>query len=398
METSRRTFLAASTSAAVLGANDRIRIGVVGNGGRGKYLMKELQKIGGIEFVAVCDIWDRRRDEAAQVAGSPVKKFNDHRELLDLKDIDAVIVATPDHWHAAAGVDACKAGKDIYVEKPMVHHPEDGQALVKAVRQNNRICAVGTQARALPHYLQAREKYIQSGVMGKVGLVRTWYTSNTGYILTPPPGMERKPDGLDWERYCGPSKHVPWNPDIYFSPYKWRNYDGGMIMGIAIHVLDSAHHLLGLTHPQAAMAYGGVMHYDDGRDTPDAVSLLWEYPGHLAVTFDAEVLTAPGVKTNAGVMIRGQGGTLRVDRYAPDQGYVYTPNDRFSKLPPERMEGPGATASYLLQNWLQCLRTRQQPMCTVENGYYSAMACHLAMLAYEKQDRVRWNPKWDLPA
>ncbi|MCL4402740.1 MAG: Gfo/Idh/MocA family oxidoreductase, partial [Acidobacteria bacterium] len=154
-DTSRRRFLtaAAASSAAsvsrVLGANDRIRMGVIGTGGRGQYLMKELNKLGGIEWVAVCDVYDVRRDKAAELAGGEVRKYGDHRRVLDHKDIDAVIVATPDHWHSLITVDACKAGKDVYVEKPMVHYPKDGQAIVKAVRENKRILQVGMQGRGL---------------------------------------------------------------------------------------------------------------------------------------------------------------------------------------------------------------------------------------------------------
>jgi predicted dehydrogenase len=397
MEPSRRMFLA-SSSALVLGANDRIRIGVIGTGGRGQYLMKELQKLGGVDFVAVSDVWDQRRDEAEKLAGVPLKKYLDHRDVLNHKDIDAVIVSTPDHWHASIAVDACKAGKDVYIEKPMVHRPEDGQAVVRAARDSKRVVTVGTQARALPHFVEAKQKYIDSGVMGQVGLVRTWYNSNRGYIQTAPAGFEKKPEGLDWERWCGPAKHVAWNPDIYFSPYKWKNYCGGMIMGIGIHVLDSARHLLNLQYPASAVASGGIFHYDDGRDTPDVVTLALEFPGKADVTFEAEVLTAPGGKTSAGVDIRGMGGSLKVERYLADNGYVYTPNAKFSKMPPASAPGSGASASYLLKDWLESMRTRKTTACTVEDGYYSAMACHLGMLAYEKKERVSWNPKWNLPA
>jgi predicted dehydrogenase len=233
--------MTAASYSRVLGANDRIRMGIIGTGGRGKYLMQELNKVGGIEWVAVCDVYNVRRDEAATIAGGGVKSYNDHPELLDHKEIDAVVVATPDHWHAAVAIDACNAGKDIYIEKPMVHFPNAGQALVKAVRENRRICQVGMQARAIPHFQKAREHYVESGVMGKVGLVRTWYDANSGYILKAPPEMRQKPEGLDWDRWLGPGPKVPWNPEIYFSPYKWLHYDGGMVMGIGIHVIDSAH-------------------------------------------------------------------------------------------------------------------------------------------------------------
>ncbi len=403
--TSRRNFLkgaalatTAISATRVLGANDRVRLGVIGTGGRGKYLMQELNKLGSVEWLAVCDVWDVHRDEAEKIAGVTVKKYLDHRQVLNLKEIDAVIVATPDHWHASIAVEALKAGKDVYVEKPMVHTPKDGQAIVRAVRENKRVLQVGTQGRALPQFVEAKQKFVDSGVMGKVGLVRTWYTSNGGYVLKAPPGMEKKPEGLDWDRWVGPMPKVPWNPEIYFSPYKWQNYCGGMIMGIAIHVLDSVHHLLKLTKPKTAQCGGAIAYYSDGRDTPDVVTFILEYPDNVTVTFEAECLTCPDIKTRAGIELRGIGGTLSVERYEPYAGYEYSPNRKFSPIPPAKVPGVGATAEYLLKNWLECLRSRQKPVANEVEGYYSTVACFMANQAYRTQSRVVWDSVWDLPA
>ena len=402
-ETSRRSFLktaAAVTTAAsagrVLGANDRIRIGVIGAGGRGRYLMNQLKNIGGVEFAAVCDVYDVRREQAAKQAGAPVETYLEHQRLLDRNDIDAVIVATPDHWHWQITVEACNAGKDVYVEKPMVHYPEHGQAIVKAVRQNKRVLQAGTQGRGLPQFVYIKEKYVDSGVMGKIGLARAWYTSNQGYIRTAPAGFEKKPAGLDWDRWCGPGPKVPWNPDIYFSPYKWLHYDGGMIMGIGIHVVDSAHHLLKLKNPSAAVAGGGIYHYKDGRDTPDTVSFILDYPQDVTVSFEAEVLSAPGVRTTAGVMLRGRGGTVMAERYVKDFGYEYVPNAETSKLPAEKGPGTQAGAENILKDWLECMRTRRKTICNEEEAYYSTLACFMANRAFQTRSRVVWDAKWEL--
>ncbi len=407
METSRREFVAASagvfTAAAagrVLGANDRIRIAVVGTGGRGQYLMKTLQKVApaGIEFVAVCDVYDVRRAEAATIAGGGVEQYVDYRQVLNRKDVDAVIVATPDHWHAPIAVEAMEAGKDVYIEKPMVHTPEDGLAIVKAARAHQRVVQVGMQGRGMPHFVEAKEKFLDTGVMGKVGMARTWYTSNTGYVKEAPAGFERKPEGLDWQRWLGRGPKVGWNPDIYFSPYKWLYYDGGMIMGIAIHVLDNARHWLGVRHPVSAVAGGGVWYYEDGRDTPDVVSFILDYPEKVTLTFHGECLTAPGVKTSAGVELRGTGGTLSADRYAPFSGYEYVPNGKFSKEAAVKVPMPATNAERILPNWLECMRTRHKAICNEEEGYYSAVACFMANKAYNTRTRVVWDRKWDLPA
>jgi predicted dehydrogenase len=404
MEATRRDFLktsaVVSTAASedrVMGANDRVRLGVIGAGGRGQYLMKTAGAIGGVEWAAVCDVYNVRRDAAATIAGGAVAQYGDHRRVLDHKDIDAVIVATPDHWHAPIVVDACNAGKDVYVEKPMVHNPADGLAVVKAARANRRVVQVGMQGRGLPQFVLVKEKYVDSGVMGKVGLARTWYLSNRGYVQKAPPGFERKPEGLDWDRWLGRGPKVPWNPDIYFSPYKWLHYDGGMIMGIGIHVLDSAHHLLGLHKPKAAMCGGGTYYYKDGRDTPDVVTFILDYPEEVTVTFTAEALTCPGVRTSAGVELRGIGGTVMAERYVVDTGYEYVPNKPASRMPAEKGPGdPRTSAEPIVRNWLECIRTRRKPVANEEEGHYSATACYMALEAYRTQSRITWKPEWGI--
>jgi predicted dehydrogenase len=405
MLSSRRNFVAASavftavSATRVSGANDRVRIGVIGTGGRGQYLMKALRKVApeGVQFVAVCDVYDVRRAQAAQIAGAGAEQYLDYRQVVSRSDVDAVIVATPDHWHGPITVDALNAGKDVYVEKPMVHTPEDGLAIVRAARANKRIVQVGMQGRGMPHFLEAKEKYIDSGVIGKVGMARTWYTSNSGYVQQPPPDFGKKPDGLDWNRWLGRGPKVPWNPNIFFSPYKWLYYDGGMIMGIGIHVIDNARHWVGVKHPSAAVAGGGIWHYEDGRDTPDVVSFILDFPEKLTMTFHGECLTAPGVRTSAGVELRGTGGVLSADRYSPGSGYEYVPNSRFSKQAAAKVPMPPTNAETILPNWIECIRTRNKPVANEEEGYYSSVACFMANLAYNRKTRVVWNPKWDLP-
>lgn len=407
MNPPRREFLKVSTASLaaasanrVLGANDRIRIAVIGTGGRGQYLIRTLKRIAPdeIQFVAVCDIYDVRRSQAAEIANDNVEQYVDYEPILRRNDVDAVIIATPDHWHGVMTTEALNAGKDVYVEKPMVHYPKDGQAIVKAARANKRIVQVGMQGRLMPHFVEAKQKYIDSGIMGKVGMARTWYLSNTGYVHTPPPGFDKKPEGLDWNRWLGPGPHVPWNPGIYFSPYKWLHYDGGMLMGICIHVLDSAHHWLTLKKPATAVAMGGIYYYKDGRDTPDTVNVMFEYPGDILVTFTAECLTAPGVKTSAGVELRGTGGTLSAERYVTDIGYRYIPNGRFSKELAVAVPAKSANAETILRDWLDRMRDRKRPAANEVEGYYSAVACFMANQAYQTKSRVSWDNQWDLPA
>jgi predicted dehydrogenase len=224
--------------------------------------------------------------------------------------------------------------------------------------------------------------------------------SNAGYVQTAPAGMERKPEGLDWERWTGPSKKVAWDPGIYFSPYKWLHYDGGMIMGIGIHVVDSVHHWLGLKAPSAAVAMGGIFNHKDGRDTPDTISFLLEYPQGLVVSFEAECLTAPGVRTSACVEARGTGGVVWAERYVPSGGFGYrfTPNVKATQEPAFEGPGVGASAAVVLRDWVDCIRSRKRTIANEEVAYYSTMACFMAAEAYKTKARVEWKKEWDLPA
>ena len=183
---------------------------------------------------------------------------------------------------------------------------------------------------------------------------------------------------------------------MYFSPYKWLHYDGGMIMGIGIHVVDTAHFMLGLGKPKAACAGGGTYFYKDGRDTPDTVALIIDYPQETTVTFMAEVLTAPGVKTSAGVELRGTGGKLYVERYTLKDALEYTPNNRFSKTPAARSEGGPPSADPMLRNWLECIRTRQKTWANEVEAYWSTMACFMGNQAFRTGSRVVWDAAWDL--
>jgi predicted dehydrogenase len=371
---------------------------VIGTGGRGQYLMKTIRRAADANIRAVCDVYDVRREQAAKAAGTDPKQFTEYKQVLAQNDIDAVIIATPDHWHGPIAVDACKAGKDIYVEKPMVHKPADGQAIVKAARDHKRIVQVGTQGRGMTQNIEAADKYVRGGIMGKVGMAQTWYMSNRGYIQTAPAGMQAKPAGLDWDRWLGPGPKIPWNPEVYFSPYKWLHYDGGMIMGIGIHVVDTAHYMLGLKNPRGVSAGGGVYFYKDGRDTPDTVALIMDYPEGVTLTFAAEALSAPGVKTSAGVELRGTGGKLWVERYSAKDCLVYTPNEKVSRTPAAKSDGMEASAEPMLRNWLDCIQSRQKAIANEVVAYYSTVACYMGLEAFRTQSRVAWKREWDLPA
>lgn len=421
-DTSRRAFLAATMTAAsatrVLGANDRVRLGVIGCGGRGTLLMNWAKAVDGFQFVAVCDAWDQRRDKAAEFTGA-TEKYGDYRRLLDRKDIDAVIVATWDNTHSQIAVDACKAGKDIYVEKPMTSVAEQGLPLVRAVREYRRVLQVGMQQRSMANFIEAKQRFVDSGKLGDVHMVRTVWNSNAGYLTPVPAGMEKKPEGLDWNACLGSLPKMAWDPQRYFNRFAyWDLSTGGQTGGLFVHMVDVVHWYLGLKRAQAAVAAGGIYRYKDGRDTPDNITMSVEYPQGLVVSFEATLTTwldkqvekLPEAEAwkkyssirkrtrteiwrrvaEADIVFHGTGGRLSIFRH----GYVFTPEDNGAEI--SESTGGGSPEAAHMRNWLDCLRSRKDPSACVEDGHYSSMACHLGNLAYQQKARVEWRSAWDV--
>ncbi|MFB3828882.1 MAG: Gfo/Idh/MocA family protein [Bryobacteraceae bacterium] len=388
---SRRGFVGSMTAASagrVLGANDRIRLGAIGTGGRGRYLMSNANKAGNIQWVAVADAYDVQRDRAEQVAGTAVDKYVDYRKVLDRKDIDAVIIATWDHMHCEIAVAACKAGKDLYVEKPLTLHPLEGHQIVRAVRQNKRILQTGTQQRSYPHFIEAKERFIDSGRIGRVTMVRSIWNGNGAYRNhPPPPGMEAKPAGMDWEVCQGRLPKVPWDPKRYFNHYVYWDYSTNAQMGgLFVHMIDVVHWYLKTEKPLAAMCMGGIYLGVEGRDTADNINSIVEYPGGLLATFEANV-TDMIAKENADIVFMGTGGRLHIFRY----GYRFLPAEKGAA---EITAGP--TPELHVANWLECVRSRKHAACDEEAGHYSAMACHICNISYKEKRRVTWQKEWDV--
>jgi len=385
---SRRTFVAAVSASRVLGANDRVRLGIIGAGSRGSFLMREATKAGNIQWVAVCDAWDVRCDRAAQLAGPDVEKYADHRRLLDRKDIDAVIVATWDNTHSQITIDACRAGKDVYVEKPLTSIPSQGPPVVGAVRETNRIVQVGVQQRSTPHFIEAKQRFFEGGVIGPVHMVRTIWNNNGGYLTRPPGGMEQKPPGLDWDACLGSLPKIPWDPKRYFNRFAYLDLCCGQTGGLFVHMVDVVQWYLGITRPISAVALGGIYQHDDGRDTPDNINLILDYPEKLTVTFEASLTDRVPVE-NAEIVFMGEGGRLSIFRH----GYRFIPSGE--KDPARHIVVRGSPDRHM-ENWLDCDRTRRPPNATVEQGHYAAMACHMGNIAHAEKARVTWRKEWDV--
>lgn len=374
-------FTAASYS-KVLGANDRILLGVIGPGERGRHVMGLFQKDPRVQVTALCDIYAAQIDKALQLAPG-AKTFRDHRALLEFKDLDVVLIATPDHWHAQTTIDALNAGKDVYVEKPLTLTIEEGPAIVKAARVNERVCQVGMQQRSGPHYLQAKREYFDTGRLGKVTLARTWWHGNTYHLRRAPDYLRQQPSNLDWARFLGPLKWRDWDPQQYWNWRAYLDFGGGQVTDLFTHWIDVVHMFLGQEIPISAVAAGGVYHYKDGRTAPDTINVLLEYPGEFTATFEATL--APGVR-GAAIEICGTEGRLWISR----ERFEFHAAEKGAKPVVVEAEPYDFTLDHV-KNFLECVRTRQRPNGDVLIGHRSAQASHLGNIAYVQKRRLAFD-------
>src|SRR5581483_12213849 len=283
---------------------------------------------------------------------------------------------------------ACRAGKDVYVEKPMSSRPEQGPPLVAAVRETRRVVQIGVQQRSTPHFLEAKQRVFESGEIGQVHMVRTVWNNNGGYRFRPPAGLEKKPDGLDWDACLGSLPKIPWDPWRYFNHFSYMDQCCGQVGGLFVHMIDVVQWYLGITKPATAVALGGIYEYRDGRDTPDNVNMIVEYPEKLTVSFEATV-TDQVRPESEDIVFFGSHGRLHIFRY----GYRFLPAG-INKAT-EAISAPG-TPDRHMQNWVDCMRSRKEPNATVEQGHYGAMACHMGNLAWKEKRAVCWRNEWDL--
>ena len=229
--------MSAASYSRVLGANDKVQMGSIGFGGRGTFVTGVFQKNAAVKVVAICDVYGARLDAGLQSAPG-ARGFKDHRKLLEMKEVDAVYIATPDHWHAQTAIDALNAGKDVYVEKPLTLKIEEGPSIVKAARVNNRICQVGMQRRSSPHYMAAKRDYMDTGKLGKVTLARTWWHGNGAHLKPVTPALMRQPDNLDWARFLGPVKWRDYDPKQYANFRAYLEFGGGQVTDLFTHWID----------------------------------------------------------------------------------------------------------------------------------------------------------------
>ncbi len=366
------------------GANDTVEIGCLGTGGRCRRLMQSLAQVPGGRLAAVCDIWDVHVEEGRKLADPKAVATKRYREILDRKDIDAVVIGSPDHWHVPMTVDACNAGKDVYVEKPLTHDLSEGQAVIDAQNRNRRIVQIGTQQRSMPQFHKAQE-LIQAGRLGTIHKVHlTWNRNSVGRIRRAPLGID--PKQVDWKAFLGAA------PDQPFDEYRFRNwrwfwdFGGGILTDLMVHFLDVANWYLDLAQPATADTVGDHYMTKGTWETPDTIQTLMHYPDRqVQVFFEGTFFNA---RNAARLEFMGRDATLYLDR-----GRYEVHPERGRKLPPSELilgKGPRGADFYEnpdgellhLTNWIECVRSRKTPNCPAEEGVKAVLGAHLGNQAY----------------
>jgi len=370
--------------ARVLGANDKIRLGVLGSGGRARDVMTKFQKVPGVEFVAVCDIYTPHRDKGLEVAGAGAQGYANYHEVLDRKDIDAVLIGSPDHWHKQMLVDAVNAGKDAYVEKPICHSIEEGEEMVRVVEASKSVVQTGTQQRSWNHWKLGKE-IVDSGRLGKVTIINTyWYQKYKALKDLPP----IDPSQLDWKAFLGSAPDQPFDAAKY---QRWRwywDFGGGMLTDLLTHWIDSIQWYMGQPAPKTATTVGDL--YANGWQCPDTMTTVYEYPGDFMVTFTGSINSSVD---DGGLIIRGSDATLKIDRahlaLYPD-GLPPVPGS----LTPEpelfmRAEHDGTFDN--VANFVDCMRTRKTPNANIRAGFEAARTSWIGNIALKRGMKVAWD-------
>jgi predicted dehydrogenase len=385
----RRSFLltAAAAQSRIMGANDRIRTGIIGAGGRGRYLTGQFKEIGA-EMAAVCDIYEPNLQAGLKEANTGAKSFRDYRKLLDDKSIDAVIVATPDHWHARMVIDAVEAGKDVYVEKPMTHKISETYDVVAAVRRTKRVVQVGMQRRSAELFLEGK-KIMDSGALGDVRLVTSaWYNFTPAFRSRPLGG------DLDWKQWLGSAPDRPVDPMRFFNWYYYYDYSGGLLVGQAAHIVDCIQWYMNSPAPLAVTCTGGKVNLP-GAEVPETATIAIEYPENYLGIFTL------GYKAMQYSMFNDQIKQFHGNKARLDVGrewYSLYPEQKtaIDMKASEEKKKPGSfafAAPAHIRNFLECIRTRKDPNAPVEAGQGTAIVLAMAMDSLRAGKRLKWNPQ-----
>lgn len=369
------------------GANDKVLMGFIGVGGMGMANMGNLMNQPDVEVIAVCDVDSNRLNQAASEVerkyGRKPRAFKDFRKLLEMKELNAVCISTPDHWHALPMIAAAEAGLDVYLEKPFSHDIVEAKSMVAAARHFGTIVQVGTWQRSTQHFVDANE-FVHSGKLGKITLCRAWTCGHAGCGKVKP---SDPPSELDYDFWVGPAAFEPYRANACHGSFRWFfNYAAGLTGDWGAHMLDTIMQGMGDQHPLEVSSCGGklVCGEDDDRTTPDTQIAIFRFPEWI-LQWEIHV-GEPGLDGGGhhGAEFIGENGILRVDR----GGSSYTPRGDRPK------EGPSSAAKLPSDHWrnfVDCVKTREQPRSNIFSMQYSNTLCHLANLTYLHGRSIKWN-------
>jgi predicted dehydrogenase len=376
-------MVALSSTPAVADQTDSVRVGIIGVRNQGKNLAERLAQMTGAEIAALCDVDSSLESAARKAVGEHQESaplwHEDFRRVLDDTSIDAVVIATPDHWHAIIGVLACQAGKDVYLEKPVSHTVEEGQRLVEAANKHNCVMQTGLQQRSGSHFQSAVET-VRSGKLGTVKFARAWIANARRPMK--PKKDESAPAGVNYDLWLGPAPQRAFNANRFH--HHWRSYQDygtGELGNWGVHLLDIARWGLDVGLPERVSASGGNYVFNQNAETPDTMIATFDYPEHT-ITWEHRLWSNHGVEgRGSGVAFHGEKGTLVIDR----SGWkVYDSRERLTA------DASELTNSHL-QNFLDCIRTRETPAADIETGHKSTMLCHLGNIAWQLGREVRFD-------
>ncbi len=399
-ENTRRDFIktAAGTAALlayppanVLGANDRVRVGMIGVGARGQELLKQVLAVPNAQLVAIADIYSRHRDEAVKFAPG-IQSLDDHRRLLDMKDVDAVIVASPLHLHARHFLDVVAAGKDLYCEKTMTWSIAEAEQCLSVAQKSDRVIQIGLQHESSGALADAK-RWIKDGLLGKVTQVESWMSRNTphgkGQWLRTVPS-DCTPQNVNWQAFLNGRPDRPFDANKFINWRLFWEFSGGNITENMVHQIAWIISALDLPLPSAAYMAGGVFSEKDGREVPDTIAVTLDFPNEVVVTWQSSFSNS---RYGLGERLLGSDGTIEHVAGATDM--VTGHSDEITRYFPEKINRPNGAPLVSetkdqnhMANWIDCVRSRKAPNAPVEIGYRSAVAAHMANLAYRRKERV----------
>jgi len=403
--------------------NDQIQLALIGAGIQGQGDTKTAVQVPGVKLVAVADCYDGRLAHSKELWGNDIFTTRDYREILARKDVDAVLIGTPDHWHRQIAVDAMKAGKDVYCEKPMVHAHSEGPEMIEAARANNRILQIGSQRVSSIIYAKAKD-LLAAGAIGQLNMVSAHWDRNSAmgaWSYTVP--LDASTQTCDWDRFLGNAPKIPFNAEHFFQWRKWKAYGTGVAGDLFVHLFSGTHFITGSNGPTRAMATGGLRFWKDGRDAYDVLLGLFDYPQGFNLSL--RVNFVDGGEESEGLVFTGSEGTMEI-------GYNFvsvsrTPREKepglmigtyaeamqkqirdayHAKYPPEHPSGPPA-AQYEkfvapegyrdsfdhFTNFFASVRTRKQPVEDAVFGYRAAGAALLSNVSIERGAVMKWDPE-----